>query len=45
MPLIYSVNHVEMRVLAKEMEIIEITSGDQWKTIEKFGKMKYMLHQ
>ena len=39
------VDHVEQRVLAKELENHEVPSGDQWKTIKKFGKMKNMLHQ
>ena len=45
LPPIYYVDHVELRVLAKEMENIEVPFGDQWETIEKFGKMKYRLHQ
>ena len=39
------IDHVELRVLAKEMEILELPSRDQWKTIQKFGKMKCKLHQ
>ena len=38
-------DHVEVRVLTKEMENIEVSFGDQWETIEKFGKTKYRLHQ
>ena len=45
LPLIYYVDHVELRVLYKEMKNLEVPFGDQWKTIEKFGKMKYRLHQ
>ena len=45
MKLISYVYHVELRLLAKEMENIEAPYGGQWKTIEKFGKMKYRLHQ
>ena len=41
LPLIYYVNHVELRVFAKEMASLELPYGDQWKTIEKIGKMKY----
>ena len=44
MPPISYVDHVELRVLAKEMENLEVPSGDQWKTIEKFVKMKYRIH-
>ena len=44
-PPISYVHHVELTVPAKEMENLEVSSGDQWKTIEKFGKMKYRLHQ
>ena len=40
LPPISYVDHVELRVLAKEMESLEIPSGDQWKTTENFGKMK-----
>ena len=36
-------NHVELRVLAKEMDTLELPTVDQWKTIEKFGNTKYML--
>ena len=45
MPPISYVDHVELRVLAKEMENLEVPYGDQWKTIEKFGKMKHILHK
>ena len=45
LPPISYVDHVEIRVLAKEMENFEIPSGDQWKTIETLDKMKYRLHQ
>ena len=44
LPVISYVDHVEMMVLAKEMENIEIPSRGQWKTIKKFGKIKYRLH-
>ena len=37
MPPISYVDHVELRVLDKEMENIEVPYGDQLKTIEKFG--------
>ena len=45
LPPIPYVDHVEKRVWAKEMENIEFPYGDQWKTIEKLGKIKYRLHQ
>ena len=45
LPPISYVDHVELRVLDKEMTNIEVPSRDQWNTIENFGKMKYMLHQ
>ena len=45
LPPISYVEHVELRVLEKEMESLELPSRDQWKSIEKFGKMKYKLHQ
>ena len=44
-PPIYYVYHVELIFLAKEMTNHEVPYGDQWKTIERFGKMKYRLHQ
>ena len=37
-------DHVELRVLAKEMDNMELPTVDQWKTVEKYGKTKYMLH-
>ena len=45
LPPISYVDHVELRFLAKDMTSLELPIGDQWKTIEKFGKMKYKLHQ
>ena len=44
LPPISYVDHVELRILAKEMTNLEVSFGYQWKTIEKFGKMKYTLH-
>ena len=35
--------HVEIRVLAKEMVILELPTVEQWKAIEKYGKTKYRL--
>ena len=43
-PISYA-DHLELRFLAKEMTSNEVPSGDKWKTIEKFGTMKYKLHQ
>ena len=45
LPPICYVDHVEMRVLDKEMTNLEMASRDQWNTIEKIGKMKYRIHQ
>ena len=45
LPPISYVDHVELRVLVKEMTNLELPSVDQWKTIEKFGRTKYKLHQ
>ena len=45
LPPISYVDHVQLRVLEKEMKSLELPSGDKWKNIEKFGKMKYKLHQ
>ena len=39
------VDHVESRVFVKKMTSHEVPSGYQWKTIEKFGRVKYKLHQ
>ena len=36
-------DHVELRVLAKEMASLELPTVNQWKTIEKYGKTKYKL--
>ena len=38
LPPISCVDHVELRVLDKDMENLEMPSGNQWNTIEKFGK-------
>ena len=45
LPPISFIDHVELRVLAKEMASLELPSRAQWKTIKKFGKMKYKMHQ
>ena len=45
LPPISYVDHVELRVLDKEMVNLELPSMDQWKTIEKFGRTKYKMHQ
>ena len=45
LPPISYVDHVELRALAKKMKNLEVPSRDQWNPIEKFGKMKYRLHQ
>ena len=37
-------DHVELRMLSKEMPTMELPSPYQWKTIEKFGRTKYTLH-
>ena len=37
-------DHVEMRVLSKEMSTLELPTADQWKKVEKFGRTKYVLH-
>ena len=38
-------DHVKLRVVEKEMAILELPTIDQWKTVKKFGKTKYMLCQ
>ena len=45
MPPISYVDHVELREVAKKMANLELPYVDQWKTIEKFGRTKYHLHQ
>ena len=42
---IYYLHRVELIFLDKEMTNHEVPFIDQWKTIEKFGRMKYKLHQ
>ena len=37
-PPISYVDHVDLRVLDKEMENLEVPCGEKWKTIEKFEK-------
>ena len=44
-PAISYVDHVELRVLTKEMANLELPNMDQWNTIEKFNIIKYKLHQ
>ena len=39
------VDHVELRVLAKEMTNHEVPAMDQWKIIKNYRKSKYKLHQ
>ena len=38
-------DHVEMRVMEKEMAILELPSPDQWKLVEKYGRSRYKLHE
>ena len=45
LPEISYVDHGELRVLAKEMTNLELPIVDQWKTLEKFVRTKYMIHQ
>ena len=42
---IYYVDNVELRVLAKQMSNYEVPSAEQWKAVEKFGRMRYKLYQ
>ena len=44
-PPISYIDHVELRVLEKEMASLELPFGYQRNTIEKFKKMKYKLHE
>ena len=37
-------DHIELRVLEKEMSTLELPSADQWKTVEKFRRTKYTVH-
>ena len=43
LPEISYMDHVELRVLEKEMAILELPTVDQWKTVEKCEKNKYRL--
>ena len=43
LPEISYIDHVELRVLAKEMASLELPTIDQWKTVEKYGKTKYRM--
>ena len=36
--------HVELRVLEKEMANLDLPSIYQWKLVEKYGRSKYKLH-
>ena len=45
LPGILYVDHVELQVLGKEIANLELPTMDQWKTVEKFGRTKYKLHQ
>ena len=38
-------DHVELRVLEKEMAILDLPYVDQWKLVEKYGISKYKLHE
>ena len=37
-------DHVELCVLSKEMFTLDLSSADEWQTVEKYGRSKYMLH-
>ena len=37
-------DHVELRMLSKEMFTLDLPSTNQWKTVEKYGRSKYTLH-
>ena len=37
-------DHIELHVLAKEMSTLHLPSLEQWKTIERFRRTKYLLH-
>ena len=43
LPEISFMDHVELRVLEKEMANLELPTVAQWKTVEKYGKTKYIL--
>ena len=44
LPYFSYVKHVDLRMLAKEMASLELPTVDRWKTVEKYGKIKYRLH-
>ena len=45
LPKLSNMEHLELRVLAKEMASLELPTVNQWKTVEKYGKTKYMLRR
>ena len=45
LPEISYVDHMESRVMAKEVAGLEILTIDQWNIVENFGKTKYGLYQ
>ena len=38
-------DHVELKILVKEMTNYEVTSMEEWKKDDNFGRIKYKLHQ
>ena len=45
LPVISYVDHVELRILAKEMASLDFPTVYQWKIVAKFGKTRYRLRQ
>ena len=43
LPEISFVDHVELRVLEKEIVSLDLPIVNQWKTVENFGKTKHRL--
>ena len=44
LPNFYYMEHVELRLLEKEMASLELETVDQWKIVEKYGNTKDKLH-
>ena len=38
-------DHVELRVMVKEMDSLDLPSPEQWKTVQKYGRSRYKLHE
>ena len=37
-------DHFQLRILEKELATVELPTLDQWKTVERFGRTRYLLN-